>query len=262
MHGPPRRRSDAAFSLVELLVVVSIVAVIAGVVLTQYDSFSHDQMLGTAQVIAADITRARNLAVTNNTSYKITFDRAGNRYTLAHSGPNNALDVLPVSAFHSASGSTTQHTTNLSSLPSGSSGVRLAVVEANDSMMAGFPQQVTDIEFGPFGETTRSLRTTIWLAAGQRKGQRFIGIEIDPITGFASIGRVQTAVPYTLAEEYMNEEMESYYTEFTNSAESNYSETDYSDTYYSDFSDSNYGDTGSLDYSNPMSSELDSSTAY
>jgi Tfp pilus assembly protein FimT len=186
------------------LVVISIVAVIAGVVITQFDSVSHDQLLGTAQVVAADLAHARNLAVTNNSSYKITFDRGNNGYTLAHSGTNIALDVLPTSAFHSASGSTTQQITDLASLPIGASGIHLAVVESNDPMMVSFPTQVFDVEFGPLGETKRATRTTIWLAANAQRGRRFIGIDVDPITGLASIGTIQTAVPQSLVMEEMN----------------------------------------------------------
>ncbi len=188
--------------MVELLVVITIVAIIAGVVLTKYDSVSHDQLLGTAQVVAADVAHARNLAVTNNSKYKITFDRAGNRYVLAHSGTNGALDVLPTSPFHSASGSTTQHVTELSSLPLGTGRVDLAVVEASDPMSASIPEQVLDVEFGPLGETTRTLRTTIWLYAGPQSERKFIGIEIDPITGLTSIGTVQKTVPESLVVEY------------------------------------------------------------
>jgi Tfp pilus assembly protein FimT len=186
------------------LVVISIVAVIAGVVITQFDSVSHDQLLGTAQVVAADIAHARNLAVTNNSSYKITFDRGNNRYALAHSGTNSALNVLPISAFHSASGSTTQQITDLASLPIGAGGVHLAVVESNDPMMVSFPTQVYDVEFGPLGETTRATGTTIWLSANAQRGRRFLGIDVDPITGLASIGTIQTSVPQSLMMEEMN----------------------------------------------------------
>jgi type II secretory pathway pseudopilin PulG len=183
------------------LVVITIMAIVAGVVLTKFDSVSHDQLLGAAQIVAADAAHARNLAVTNNSSYKITFDRAANRYVITHSGTNGALDVLPTSAFHSASGSTTQHATDLSSLPLGSSLVSLAVVEASNPLSAGTPVEVLDVEFGPLGETTRTLRTTVWLSAGASRERKFIGIEIDPVTGLASIGTVQTTVPESLAVE-------------------------------------------------------------
>jgi type II secretory pathway pseudopilin PulG len=183
------------------LVVITIMAIVAGVVLTKFDSVSHDQLLGAAQIVAADAAHARNLAVTNNSSYKITFDRAANRYVITHSGTNGALDVLPTSAFHSASGSTTQHATDLSSLPLGSSLVSLAVVEASNPLSAGTPVEVLDVEFGPLGETTRTLRTTVWLSAGTSRERKFIGIEIDPVTGLASIGEVQTSVPETIAFE-------------------------------------------------------------
>ena len=174
-------------------------AIVAGVVLTKFDSVSHDQLLGTAQVVAADVAHARNLAVANNSSYKITFDRAANCYVITHSGTNGALNVLPTSAFHSASGSTTQHATDLSSLPLGSGGVALAIVESSNPLSATAPVEVLDVEFGPLGETTRTLRTTIWLSAGARGERKFIGIEIDPVTGLASIGTVQTSVPQSVS---------------------------------------------------------------
>ncbi|MBC8356508.1 MAG: hypothetical protein H8E66_31390 [Planctomycetes bacterium] len=190
------------------MVVITIVAIIAGVVITQFDTASHDQLRGTAQVVASDIAHARNLAVTNNSSYKISFAPDENRYVLTHSGTNTALDTLPTSAFHSASGSTTEHATDLSSLPLGTGSVDLAIVEESDPMIASYAEQVVDIEFGPLGETTRSSRTTIWLSAGTRKARRFIGIEIDPITGLASIGTVQATVPESLMDEYYYEDVD------------------------------------------------------
>ena len=191
-----------------MLVVITIMAIIASVVITQIDSVSHDQLLGTAQVVAADIAQARNLAVTNNSFYKITFDLAGNRYVLTHSGGNSALDVLPESAFHSTSGSTTQHVTDLSALPLGSSIVSLAVVESSNPLSEAKPKQVLDVEFGPLGETTRTSRTTIWLSAGARNERKFMGIDVDPITGLASIGTLQTTAPKSLAAENVDADAE------------------------------------------------------
>lgn len=243
-------------------------AVIAGVVLTQYDSASHDQILGTAQVIAADISQARNLAVTNNSSYRISFDSSSNCYTLVHSGANSALDVLPDSAFHSVGASCTQYTTNLSLLPCGSGDIAIAVVEAGGSMMASAPEQVFDIEFGPLGETTRSLRTTVWLSAGPRRGRKFVGIEIDPITGFTSIGTVTTSVPYSLGEQYMNEEMEAAYADLAETYDAASTEMDYvdatsnADPTYSEADYLDYADPAYTDYSDTTMSEPDAATTY
>lgn len=197
MLAPMRRRSRNAFTLVELLVVIAVVAVIAGVVITQFDSVSHDELLGTAQVVAADMAHARNLAVTNNSSYKITFRSEDDRYVLTHSGTNSALDVLPTSAFHSSS-ATTEHVTDLRSLPIGSGGVKLAIVESADAYDYSDPEQVLDIEFGPLGETTRVQPTTIWLSTGTGQDRKFLGVDVNPITGLTSIGKLQTTVPYSL----------------------------------------------------------------
>jgi Tfp pilus assembly protein FimT len=189
------------------LVVITIVAIIAGVVVTQFDSTSYDRLLGTAQIVATDISRARNYAVTNNSSYKIAFQRDSNSYTLTHSGSNSTLDELPESAFHFSSGTTTQQTTDLSSLPMGS-GVSLAAIEASDPILTSMPEAVLSIEFGPLGETSRPLQTTIWLSTGADRDQRFISIEINPITGLTEIGTVQTITPYTLEQEILASQMQ------------------------------------------------------
>jgi type II secretory pathway pseudopilin PulG len=182
-----------------LLVVISIVAVIASVVLTGFEPSMHDQVRGAAQIVAADLAAAQALAVTNNTSYQITFDRRQNLYYLEHSGSNTALDTLPSSAFGLPSDPDTRRTTDLARLPLGATTVRLYVVQGQLDELT-YSEQVTTLEFGPLGETKRSIPTTIWLTAGRDRAARYIPLTVNPITGIATIGEYQSESPFLMED--------------------------------------------------------------
>lgn len=174
--------------------VVSIVAVVAGIVLTSFEPTMHDQVRGAAQIVASDLAAAQSLAVTNNTRYRFTFDRENNLYYLEHSGSNPTFDNLPSSAFGLPNDPATRRTTDLARLPFGATNIRLYVVQEQQAALS--PTEVTTLEFGPLGETTRSMETMIWLTAGRDTAARFLPLTVHPITGIATIGEIQTQGPY------------------------------------------------------------------
>lgn len=172
-------------------------AIVAGVVLTRFDPALHDQLQGAARVVAADLAAARELAITNNTSYKLTFEPASNRYYLEHSGTNSALDSLPETGFGLATDPATRRTTDFARLPFGASQLRLHGVHEWDSEAAMMPTEVTTLEFGSLGQTTRSQPTWIWLVAGQDSSGRYLPLKVDPVTGLVSIEALQAYAPTT-----------------------------------------------------------------
>ena len=179
------------FSLIELLIVVSIMGILAGLVLTSFSPSVQDQLLGAAQIVAADVSFARDLAVTNASTYKITFDIDNDRYVLEHSGTNPTLDTLPDTPFRNPSDPPDQQITDLLSLPFG--GGTIELIAALD--LTPSPIAVTDVEFGELGESTRPFETQIWLASGQDEARRYISVLIHPVTGLATIGELQTQAP-------------------------------------------------------------------
>lgn len=178
------RRRCAAFTLIELLIVVAVMGILAGLVLPRSDPSLHEQLRSAAQIMAADLAYGRSLAVTHNSEYRFTFDTDNNRYVLEHSGDDPALDALPDAPFRSADDPPNQQIVVLDDLPNVGASVRIARVARE----ANLSQAVNDVEFGPLGGTTRSDQTVIWLAAGAGPSTRYISLRVNPATGLTTVG--------------------------------------------------------------------------
>src|SRR5262245_56280516 len=114
-----RRFADqAAVTLLEMLIVMAIVGVLAGMTVASFSSNAASQLQSVASLLGQDLEYARSLAVNNGDSYRVTFDIANNRWTLTHSGANAALDSLPITPFHLPSDPANQQTVSLTNLPS------------------------------------------------------------------------------------------------------------------------------------------------
>jgi type II secretory pathway pseudopilin PulG len=178
-------------TLVELLIVVALVGIFAVAILGRWQSTLYDRARAVAQIVVADVAYARNLAVANNSSYRITFDVPDNRYVLTHSGSDTAYDALPPSPYGSPEDTATTRTTVLSALPGTGGAVSLVAAHR----LTPIPQPVEDLEFGPLGQSQRSEPTRIWLAAGAAAARRYLAVDVNPITGLAAIGQFQTELP-------------------------------------------------------------------
>ncbi len=186
------RRVRAGFSLIELLLVLSVMAILSALLLPSAAPAVREQLYAAAEVLAGDVAYARTLAVTNGSSYRLAFDCSQSRYVLEHSGTDATLDVLPSTPFRAADDPATQQIVELSELPQLSrSGVRLAAV----GTMGTLPQPATELEFGPLGATIEADATVIWLTAGAGDAQRFLKIRVDPITGLTWVGSFQSSGP-------------------------------------------------------------------
>lgn len=194
-HDPSRLTKSpipAAYTLVELLIVVAIMGIFTGLVLTRFEPSFHDQLRGTAQVITADLAFARSLAVANNSQYRFTFDPARHRFWLEHSGANPTLSNLPASPYRDPADPPTRQTTNLRKLPSLSTDLELAAVR---NVSSTSETDTTRVEFGSLGALTQTEDCWIWLAIGRGDARRYLPVELDAITGLARIGDFQATGP-------------------------------------------------------------------
>ncbi len=81
-------RLRGAFTLIELMVVMVILAILAGIVLPTVMSTTGMQATSGARVIAADLQYAQNVAITHQQSITVTFVPGTDSYSLSNaSGP-------------------------------------------------------------------------------------------------------------------------------------------------------------------------------
>jgi len=179
------------FSLIELLLVVLVMGILASMVLAEFQPNLQSQLESVAQITISELDYARGLAVNYGSKYKVTFDKAQNRFVVEHSGTNASLNTLPPNPFQSPGSSATQRVTDFDDLPQ--LGARVTIHRV--VTVATSWTDVTELEFTSLGSTTSSASTSIWLTAGSGKNQRFMQVSVDPVTGIASIGTVTSATP-------------------------------------------------------------------
>ncbi len=186
-----RSLQRAAFTLVELLIVVMLVGILSALVLPNAMPSIHDDLVAAAQIVAADLSYGRSLAVLNNDIYQFTFDLPDNLYTLQYAGGNSALAALPPSPFHSPTDPATQYTVRLSQLPR----LGLLVSLYDVQQLTPAPVEASTVTFNALGGTTQAQPTLIWLAAGVGTARRYISVSLNPTTGLATPGAFQGTTP-------------------------------------------------------------------
>jgi prepilin-type N-terminal cleavage/methylation domain-containing protein len=180
------------YTLVEVMIAISITAIMAGAAVPLFQPNVTVQLEATGQVVAADLMRVRDLAVSNNSSYRLTFDLAQNQYYLEHTGTNAALNTLPSTIYLNSANTTTRQYTKLDDLPHIGVSPKLHAVVT----VATGATNVTTVEFDALGATTASAETQIWLTTGSGDGLRYISLRIDPVTGLVRVNEIAGNYPY------------------------------------------------------------------
>ena len=181
------RRQSAGFTLIEVMTVIVFLSVAVAMVLPYVNPGLDQQMLASARVLASELDYARNLAMVNNSKYRLTIDFDAGQMTLEHTGSNSALDTLPTSSFGSSADTTTKKITRLASLPGISTSSAFLAMYADSVLQA----DVTTIEFGSLGATTRSEETFLVMSIGSGTVQRTVTLTVNPVTGLVTIGDVE-----------------------------------------------------------------------
>jgi prepilin-type N-terminal cleavage/methylation domain-containing protein len=199
-HRPLIRRRTGSpprgITLVEVMSAVAVLGIVAAMAVPSFEPDVATQLDAFAQITASELMAARDLAVTNNSKYRLTFERTENRYRLEHSGTNPALNALPPTIFPNRADTTTRHYTDLDDLPRLGIGAHLSAVELGSTPAAA----TTVLEFGPLGATTQSVGTAVWLTAGSGPSQRYVAVRVDPATGIATVDPITATAPSTAGQ--------------------------------------------------------------
>ncbi len=182
LRSKKRPAVSRGFTLFELLVTIAVIGILAAAIVPQLRSTDADRLLATAQIVASDFETARNLAVTNQSKYRLNFTPGTATYYLDHSGTNAVLNVLPASPFAASDDPNTKHTTDLGEFSSNSITVYGFVSGGT------FSSTAFNIEFTSLGSTSATAAPTIWLTTGNGSDKRFLPITINPTTGIVDIG--------------------------------------------------------------------------
>lgn len=180
-----------AYTLIELLIVVSLMGIFAALLLPRFEPSVHDQLQGAAEILAADLSYARNLSVTNDSQYSLSFARATNAYTLRHTGSNNLLDVLPKTAYRHASDAPDEQVTYLEDLPHLGPGVELVGVRIGGGSVSASGA----VEFTSLGGIEGGQTFTVWLACGVEDARRYQSLTVAPVTGLVALGEFTAVAP-------------------------------------------------------------------
>lgn len=195
-NDPPRSRLSSArrrsgFTLVEVLIVVAVMVVVAAMAIKQFEPDASANLQCAAQVVMLDLDFTRSLAASNSSNYRMTINATAGTYFIRHVGTNSELNVLPVTSFHRTADSGRQLDAALTDIPSLHATVTFAQVTTG-SFIAGSNGY---IEFTPLGETTNTAASVIWLTAGVGTQKRYLPIQVNPITGLATVGSITATAP-------------------------------------------------------------------
>jgi prepilin-type N-terminal cleavage/methylation domain-containing protein len=186
-----QHRRSPAFTLIEVLIVISLMGILAATIIPNVNPSMREELYAAAEVIEADLAWARTLAVTNNSTYRVTFSTTLHQYDIQHSGSRTALNTLPVTPFTPAASTATKYLVQLTSLTEVSLPIELAGVQTLGSSV----QNVTTLEFNSLGATTSTADTKIWIATGNSPERRYLGVRVNHATGLTWVEDFQSTLP-------------------------------------------------------------------
>ncbi len=81
-------RKQSAFTLIELLMVITIMSILAGIILPTLGNSSTFQLTAAARELNSIIMYTQNLAISSQQGYQITFDTVNNKFEVSDENGN------------------------------------------------------------------------------------------------------------------------------------------------------------------------------
>lgn len=173
------------------MVVVAILAALAGMAVTFSEPSPAARLQMTADMLAADLERAQELAMSRGSPHRATFDGAERRFVLKHVGANAAFNNLPKYVQTRQSEAKTQATHAFEERSAYGKYVSIAAFEpASIYVDDKFP-----VQFAADGSLADGRTATIWLSAIDNGRTAYLPVRIYAVTGVVSIGATVATLP-------------------------------------------------------------------
>jgi general secretion pathway protein H len=201
LHDSSDRRSQnarGAFTLIELLIVVTIVGLMASVVIPAMSTTSGAVSLeAVARSVAADLRLARQAAIQYRTPFDVLFDPNNNSYQITASSSGNANNLASLLA-PTASNSTIE----LDKFGAGR--WKATRVQLGGAALKNTKARVGNLTFQPAGGTgpARTEDTVIWLIENSGADRRCVLLTVSWITGNVIVSDVQKFLPNMALPEF------------------------------------------------------------
>jgi len=195
MRVPFGKSTEHGFSLMEIMIVLSIIAVLSTISMPAMRGFAASRRLkSSAQSIADTFSYARDMAITERTTYLVVFDIGNNRYWLASSETFDAQNPI-ASAGRVAAATTTQGGQPTVSRTGGVMGIAKPLndgitITAFSTTNNGVIQNLsTGVDYVYFTPTATSVNTVVYL---QNVREHFIAVNVEASTGRNSIQKLSS----------------------------------------------------------------------
>jgi len=173
------RDEDRGFSLLELMMVLAIMSIVAGIMMVSTEGAPVQTLQEASSVLAGDLILARDAALTYGTEYTVQFNLSSNSYSVSHTGSANP----PALERPLGNGSTGDFTVSLGGgHPGGNMGSKASLYRVR-TVVTG--TDVTAIVFNSRGNTgpVRSEDTAVWLTQGSGENTRYQKLTVNWVTG-------------------------------------------------------------------------------
>ncbi|NOX56091.1 MAG: prepilin-type N-terminal cleavage/methylation domain-containing protein [Planctomycetes bacterium] len=191
-----RTNKRAAFTLLEVLLVVTLLAILASVVVPAAQTQPTPTLKSTARAFVSDLRYARSLAIQYNAPVIVRFDPANGTYEIAWSDSNRGPLPWGIEPTRATAGPV-QRRLN----PGPVAGFTRAPSRFVAIFLKQSKQPVSDLTFTPTGGTgpARNEDTIIWIAQGSDRDVRFVRIRISWVTGLIWLDPPTSQPPPTIS---------------------------------------------------------------
>jgi prepilin-type N-terminal cleavage/methylation domain-containing protein len=174
----PRARGHG-FTLVEILVVVIILGIAGAIIVPSLGSRDDLKAAAAARVIMSDLIYTQNLAITNQGNRYITFDVAGQKYTVTDSTGGTITHPVNHTPYVQNFSGTSQHSLPDVKLFS----TNLVGLSGTVQKTIGFDELGTPLVCSAVGVPETLSSGSIVIQAGKYK----LKVDIEPYTGQISV---------------------------------------------------------------------------